>query len=231
MKHIVSFSGGKDSTALLLMMLEKNMQVDEIIFADTGMDFPDMYEHIEKVENNIKMKITRIKADYSFEYLLGDIPRTDKSKYSHDGRGWADMKIRWCTSELKTYPISRYLKDKKPYTQYVGIAYDERHRAENYKNKKNIKYPLIDWKITEKDAIKYCYSKGYDWNGLYNKFKRLSCYCCPLQKISELRVLFNDYPELWQNMLRLDKKSYRDFRSDYTLTQLDQKFKSEISLF
>ena len=36
MKHIVSFSGGKDSTAMLLMMLEKNMPIDEIIFCDTG---------------------------------------------------------------------------------------------------------------------------------------------------------------------------------------------------
>ena len=35
MKHIVSFSGGKDSTAMLLRMLEENMQVDEIIFCDT----------------------------------------------------------------------------------------------------------------------------------------------------------------------------------------------------
>ena len=31
MEHIVSFSGGKDSTAMLLMMLEKNMPIDEII--------------------------------------------------------------------------------------------------------------------------------------------------------------------------------------------------------
>ena len=42
-KHIVSFSGGKDSTAMLLMMLEKKMQVDEIIFCDTGKEFPQMY--------------------------------------------------------------------------------------------------------------------------------------------------------------------------------------------
>lgn len=54
MKHIVSFSGGKDSTAMLLRMLEENMQVDEILFCDTGKDFPDMIEHIKKVEAYIK---------------------------------------------------------------------------------------------------------------------------------------------------------------------------------
>ena len=34
--HLVSFSGGKDSTAMLLMMLEKGMPVDDILFCDTG---------------------------------------------------------------------------------------------------------------------------------------------------------------------------------------------------
>ena len=50
MKHIVQLSGGKDSTAMLLMMLERNMPVDEIIFCDTGMEFPELYQHLEAVE-------------------------------------------------------------------------------------------------------------------------------------------------------------------------------------
>ena len=53
MEHIISFSGGKDSTAMLLMMLEQNMPIDEIIFCDTGKEFPQMYEHIEKVQKYI----------------------------------------------------------------------------------------------------------------------------------------------------------------------------------
>ncbi len=47
MKHIVSFSGGKDSTAMLLMVIEYGMQIDDIIFCDTGKEFPEMYEHIK----------------------------------------------------------------------------------------------------------------------------------------------------------------------------------------
>lgn len=53
MEHIVQFSGGKDSTAMLLMMLEKDMPIDEIIFCDTGKEFPQMYEHIEKIQKYI----------------------------------------------------------------------------------------------------------------------------------------------------------------------------------
>ena len=52
-KHIVSFSGGKDSTAMLLKMIENNMLIDDIIFLDTTVEFPEMYEHISKVEKYI----------------------------------------------------------------------------------------------------------------------------------------------------------------------------------
>ena len=58
--HVVSFSGGKDSTAMLLKMLEEGMQVDEIIFCDTGVEFPAMYDHIDKVEKYINRNVTRL---------------------------------------------------------------------------------------------------------------------------------------------------------------------------
>lgn len=73
MKHIVQFSGGKDSTAMLLMMLEKGMQVDEIIFCDTGKEFPGMYVHIGKVEQYIGRKITTLKAEKSFDYYFAGL--------------------------------------------------------------------------------------------------------------------------------------------------------------
>ena len=53
MLNVVQFSGGKDSTAMLLMMLEKNMPIDDIIFCDTGKEFPQIYEHIEKMNKYI----------------------------------------------------------------------------------------------------------------------------------------------------------------------------------
>ena len=72
MKHIVSFSGGKDSTAMLLMMIEKNMPIDEIIFCDTGKEFPAMYDHIEQVEQYIGRKVIRLKAKRGFDYWFGE---------------------------------------------------------------------------------------------------------------------------------------------------------------
>ena len=50
MKNIVSFSGGKDSTAMLLIMVEQGIPIDEIVFCDTEKEFPQMYDHIQKVQ-------------------------------------------------------------------------------------------------------------------------------------------------------------------------------------
>lgn len=70
--HVVSLSGGKDSTAMLLKMIENNMQIDIILFCDTGLEFPKMYEHLDKLEKHIGRKITRIKAKQDFEYLFSE---------------------------------------------------------------------------------------------------------------------------------------------------------------
>ena len=43
--HTVSLSGGKDNTAMLLLMIEQDMPIDLVLSADTGMEFPEMYEH------------------------------------------------------------------------------------------------------------------------------------------------------------------------------------------
>ena len=71
MKHIVSFSGGKDSTAMLLKMIENNMTIDEVIMCDTGVEFEDMYNHIEKVQSMINIPITILKSDKSYHTAGG----------------------------------------------------------------------------------------------------------------------------------------------------------------
>lgn len=48
MKHILSFSGGKDSTYLAIYLVENSYPLDEAVMFDTGWEFPQMYKHIEK---------------------------------------------------------------------------------------------------------------------------------------------------------------------------------------
>lgn len=226
-KHIVSFSGGKDSTAMLLMMIDNECDIDEIVFCDTGMEFPEMYKHIEEVNGHLDAidfhtRIKVLQAKHSFEYYLG----THKKKNGKIGYGFPDFRNRWCTTLMKQNLMRKYCKGN---IEYHGIAIDERHRADKNKTNRNIKYPLINWYITEKEALEFCYYKGFKWGGLYEKFHRVSCWCCPLQRIGELETLYNEFPELWKELKRLDKLSYRKFRSDYSVDQLEEKFNNRIN--
>lgn len=224
MKHIVSFSGGKDSTAMLLRMLEENMEIDDIIFCDVGKDFPDMLDHVEKVKKYIKEKynkeMTILRAAKSFDYYMFDHVKTRGKNKGQKGYGWASMRIRWCTSNLKSNVINNYLKKYKDegYIEYVGIAADEPKRI------KDKCYPLVDWGMTEKDCLQYCYERGFNWNGLYEHFDRVSCWCCPLKNLKELKTLYTYYPNLWAQLKDMDKKAPNQFRKDYSVEQLEYRF-------
>ena len=226
MKHIVSFSGGKDSTAMLLMMIEKQMPIDYIIYVDTGKEFPQTYEHVKKVEEYIRpYEITRLSFD--FDYYFGERVVTKGNREGEVGYGWPDYRIRWCT-RLKIWTIKKFRRQFKYDTvEYIGIAYDERSRVTESTPKKVMQYPLVDWEVTEKQALEYCYDKGFDWGGLYEKIGRVSCYCCPIMQLPYLKVVYEDFPELWETMREMNKKSFRRFRYDYTLEQLEEKFDKE----
>lgn len=225
MKHIVSFSGGKDSTAMLLRMLEEDMQIDDIIFCDVGKDFPDMLEHVEKVKKYIKEKynksITVLRADKSFDYYMFEHEKTRGKNRGKKGYGWATMRARWCTTLLKNNIINDYLKRYKNegYIEYIGIAVDESKRI------KDKKYPLVEWGMTEKDCLQYCYDRGFDWNGLYEHFDRVSCWCCPMKNLKELKILYQYYPNLWEELRNMDIRAYNRFKKDYSVSDLEEKFK------
>ena len=167
-KSIVSFSGGKDSTALLLMMLERGMRIDYILFCDTGMEFPQMYEHIERVNAYIGEKygkmVTVLKSKNSFEYGLLHILRKKGKRAGMHGYGWSSMRNRWCTSMLKREPVQEFMKahgfNRANTKLYIGIAADEPKRV------KDDVYPLFEWGITEAQALQYCYKHGFDWGAV-----------------------------------------------------------------
>ncbi|GAA6326334.1 phosphoadenosine phosphosulfate reductase family protein [Fusobacterium ulcerans] len=228
-KHIVSFSGGKDSTAMLLRMVEEKMNIDEIIFCDTTVEFPEIYNHIEEVEKYIKIPITKLKTQENFEYYLLNYEKKKGKAKGQLGYSFPDHRNRWCTSKFKKEVIKKYLKEKYPdekIIEYHGIAYDEIERTKK-NNEKNIQYPLINWNMTEKECLQYCYEKGFTWKGLYEKFDRVSCWCCPLKNLKELKILYKTYPELWNRLKIWERKTYRKFRSDYTVEELEKKFKRE----
>lgn len=227
MINVVQFSGGKDSTCMLLMMLEKGIPVDKIVFCDTGKEFPQMYEHISKVEDyiskNYNKTIEVVREPRGFDYWMFDHIKTKGKNKGEKGYGWANSGIRWCTKYLKTWICNKYLKGLE-YTNYIGIAFDEPLRHERIKD--NEVHPLYEWGITEKEALEYCYSKGFDWGGLYEIFDRVSCWCCPLKSIKELRILYDNFPELWAELKEMDNRSPNQFHSRYSIQDLENRFLS-----
>ena len=72
--HAVSLSGGKDSTAMLLLMIERGMPIDIVLTADTGMEFPEMYDHLAKLDEYLYRErgihLTMLRHPKGFEYMM-----------------------------------------------------------------------------------------------------------------------------------------------------------------
>lgn len=179
-----------------------------------------------KLEQYLQFPITRLKPPHSFEYLFYEYapPRKNPALEGLSGLSWPGPQCRWCTARLKTRIIDRYLRElKKEFevVQYIGIAADEQERVREFQ------YPLVEWEMAEADCLAYCRARGFDWGGLYDLFRRVSCWCCPLQPLSELRTLRKHFPELWEKLRYMDAHTWRQFRADYSVEQLEQRFALE----
>ena len=89
--------------------------------------------------------------------------------------------------------------------QCLGYSYDERKRRPKWKN--GYRYPLLEWGVCETEALKYCKAHGFDWGGIYDIFRRVSCWCCPMKGLRELRALRDNFPDLWARLLEMDARS------------------------
>jgi 3'-phosphoadenosine 5'-phosphosulfate sulfotransferase (PAPS reductase)/FAD synthetase len=232
--YIASFSGGKDSTAMVLELIARGYPLDEVLCCDTTVEFPAMYRHIEKVRKVVDaagIKFTILRAEHDFEYyLLHDrVKRRGDGYHDKLGRSWPDSRVRWCTGKLKNHVIAKYKTQlKKQYTlvEYDGLAADEAYRLERDHNKSR-RHPLVEWGWTEGMALSYCYEKGYDWEGLYEIFRRVSCWLCPLQPLGELRKLRLYFPDLWRKLREMDAQTWREYKEGYTVALLDKRFAFE----
>ena len=224
MKHIVSFSGGKDSTAMLLRMIELGMQIDEIRYVDMETwEFPKMKFHINQVEEFIQRPINKIKLRKSPDYYFFKI----KTKSGNKGYGFARVTCRWCMNQKKHALDKGILKND---FNYIGYSSDEILRMNRLLPLKRYKtiYPLIKWGWSEKDSLEYCYLKGFKWGGLYEIFNRVSCWCCPFQGLYELRNLRKFFPELWNRLLYMQENTWTTFKMDgLTVYDLEKRFTEE----
>jgi len=232
---------------MLLLMLEKDMPIDCVLCADTGMEFPEMEAHIAKLDDLLfrerGIHITTLRHPKGFEYLMFDTPQQKQKAIDRrialnqplTGYGWPGFKVRWCTGQLKTHLINKEvnrLKQRKSALHYIGIAFDEARRC---KDDPQFRYPLVEWGITEAQALQICYDRGFDFGGLYEIYSRTSCWCCPLQSIGDLRQLRQHHPELWARLREMDNRARAQFgpgplgqfKQDWSVERLEERFARE----
>ena len=57
MKTFLSFGAGVQTTAMLILVSKGEIEVDAVIFADTGAEHPETYGYIEKYDKPLCEKI------------------------------------------------------------------------------------------------------------------------------------------------------------------------------
>ena len=68
-KNILSISGGKDSTAMLLLAIEQQTENLQAVFCDTGHEHQKTYDYVDYLERSTGIEITWVKADFSEKIL------------------------------------------------------------------------------------------------------------------------------------------------------------------
>ena len=178
---IASVSWGKDSTAMLHMMIDKGCPPDEVIFYDTGAEFDAIYRERDRMlpmlaEHGIKYTELRPREPFFYSMLARPVRSRSTGEVHRRGYGWCGGPCRWGTTE-KTRALDRYAKERGA-TVYVGIAADETRRIERERPGWK-RLPLVEWGMTEADCLALCYERGNEWSEggvrLYDVLDRVSC--------------------------------------------------------
>lgn len=128
--NVISNSSGKDSTAMLLLALERQTENLITVFADTGNELPQVYEHLDYLESKLGITIRRIKASFDTkiarkrayvettwraEGVSEDIIERALAVLVPTGNPFLDLclwkgrfpsrKAQFCTEELKRNPV------------------------------------------------------------------------------------------------------------------------------
>ncbi len=212
-KYIASVSFGKDSLAMLLLIMEKGLPLDEVVFYDTGMEFETIYKIRDDVIQILSargIKYTEIQPEKGFRFGMFEQPHTSrKDGITRFGYGWCGGPCRWGTHE-KISALDRYARGA---IQYVGFAADETHR----KQEAGKCYPLIEYGMTEAQCLKYCNDRGFEWLeesdivpgglvDLYSILDRVSCWCCANKNRKELKNIYIYLPQYWERLKELQSK-------------------------
>lgn len=228
----IGISGGKDSTALLLWMInESGIPREEMIctFCDTQNEADETYDHVRMLGEKV-MPIIWLETE-------GFIQLAQRK------RRFPSTKRRFCTQELKLKPTMKFLADlSEHYDEIIacsGVRRDEsedrKHLAEwgnpleSYFGLKEWR-PLIAWKIEDVLTIHAKYK--IPLNPLYSKgARRVGCFPCINSSKPEIRAMITHYPERidqireWEGSFDKAKNGIQTF---FSRNKVPPRFRSKI---
>jgi hypothetical protein len=206
-RHILSLSGGKDSTALAIYLRDRIPDL-EYVFCDTEKELPETYEYLARLEAYLGQPIVRLMHDgRNFDHWL-----TVYGDYLPSAR------TRWCTKHLKIQPFERYVGDD-PVRNYIGIRADE-EREGYISGKPNITpvYPFKEAGIAKADVMRLLDSSGLGLPAYYKWRSRSGCYFCFFQQRIEWVGLLENHPEKFEEAKKYEKVAIES-GCRYTWTQ------------
>jgi hypothetical protein len=215
-RHIVPVSGGKDSAALAVYLLQRYPQIPvEYVFCDTDSELDETLEFLERLEALLGKKIQRINAlDYmgverkpgrnAFGFFL-------KEMY---GGFLPSPQARWCTRHLKIEPFEKFVGTSTAYS-YIAIRADEDRlgyvpkKPPAFSQKPNIRpvYPFKDDGIALQDVKRILEDSGLGLPAYYKWRSRSGCYFCFYQQIGEWQRLKQEHSDLFEKAKGFEKAS------------------------
>lgn len=197
-RHILSLSGGKDSTALAIHMRKTRPHIEmEYVFCDTRKELQETYEYLNRVEAYLGKPIIRLNAKAGFDHW-----------HTVFGGYLPSPQMRWCTKLLKLEPFEKHVGED-PVMSYIGIRADE-DRVGYISTKPNIKavFPF------KEDGIDYAgVMRILDESGIglppYLKWGRThsGCFFCFFQSPIEWVRLLETHPDQFEEAAKYEKTS------------------------
>jgi len=191
----LGISGGKDSTAALLWLINESgcpREKIRVTFCDTGNEHQFTYDYIAMLSEKV-FPVEMIKPLLDFYELA-------KKK----GR-FPSVKARFCTQELKIFPSQRYvlvlMRDGAKILLLTGVrASESAKRAELPEFEWDDFYacdmyrPLLKWSLDDVWAFLAKYS--IPRNPLYDLgATRVGCLPCIMSRKAEIRMIAKNFPE------------------------------------
>ena len=213
---ILSFGAGVDSTAIMVRLVKED--VDFIsVFADTGGERPDIYAHIDRVNQWLMRNNRPIVNVVKYTKKGGVLETLYENSFSNNMLPSLAYGTKKCSLKYKQQPIAKFVRSLKlPGKKYISIiGYDisEKDRAEKAmeSNKKSnggvfkgfdidFCFPLIDWKMGRDQCVEMSKAVGFCT-------AKSSCYYCPAMRRNEVLKLKREYPELFQKAIALEDNS------------------------